>query len=84
MRVDARAALHLRPGERDVDGVVLPVDPAHGDRRDQDAPSREPVGRVHHEVADRPRLIVEVELLDVTDVAVGGAHGEVVQGIDAA
>src|SRR5262245_12183434 len=58
---------------RQVD-VYLPVFPAHAPDplgRDQDLTAGKPVSCVDDDVADRPRLVVDQEIFDVAEVAVG-------------
>jgi hypothetical protein len=42
-----------------------------GDRRDQHLATREPRAGVHHQFAYDPDIVIEVEVLDVTDFSVG-------------
>ena len=43
-------------------------------RRDQDLLARQPVARIHDQVANGPCLIIDKEVLDVADFAVCGFH----------
>jgi hypothetical protein len=53
------------------DFLVL-VDVAKSVRRDQHEATAEPETGIHHQVADGPRIVVEVKIFDVSDMSVGG------------
>ena len=53
-------------------------------RRNQYQASRQPRAGVHDHVTNRPVLVVEVEVLNVADFAIGGSEFVSVQLFDAA
>src|SRR5438552_3058685 len=69
MRIDARARLDLRLGERDGKAPRRPLGTTHTDRGDQRAVAGEPSARIDDEVTDRPLLVVEDERLDLAGLA---------------
>jgi len=57
-------------GEINDDLLLAPADALDPFRRDQDLLARQPILRIHDQVADRPGLDVDKEILDVADLAV--------------
>src|SRR5262245_26835972 len=71
-RVVLRAVLDGVAREVDKDLGLLPGDPRDPVRRHEDVLARPPVARADFHVANGPRAILDEEVLDVADVAVGG------------
>src|SRR4029450_2893028 len=72
-RIELGGGFDVALREVNVDLGVLPAHFLDPLRRDQHAPAGQPVPRVDDDVADGPRLVVDQEVLDVAEVAVGGA-----------
>ena len=84
VRVNVRALLHLpaRQGHRDSELVTIRF--PQGARRDQHFASRQPMACVHHQVTDDPRVVVEVEIMHLSNITIGGDNGVPKQDFQAA
>jgi 4-hydroxy-tetrahydrodipicolinate synthase len=67
--------LPLISGDRCRQNHVGPVRRADCKRGNQDFPAGKPLAGVDHEIAQRPRTVVKVEIGDATDGVVSGADG---------
>ncbi len=63
----------LLSGQVNEKNLSLGIKVAKGMWRNQDQASREPMTSVRDQIAHRPSLVIEVEISDVTDLAVRGA-----------
>ena len=70
VRGDIGAILNLLLSQRHIQAPGLPVHLEHGDGRDQHLPAAQPAGGVYRKVADGPGLIVEVQLIYGSKLAV--------------
>ena len=70
MGVNAGAIFHLQFCQRHFQPPRLPIRVDDRNGRDQHLPISKPASGFHREVADDPRLIVEVELIYSPNVAV--------------
>ena len=71
MRVDRRAVLDLLPRQADLQHFLALVKKAEGIRGEQHLSARQPRARIGHQVAERPCFVIEIEVLDLADVAIG-------------
>ena len=82
--VDARAVADLCLGDGHRQRAAGPVGLVDGDRRDQHLAAVPPGPRLDHQVADGPGIVVEVEVLDLSNRTIGGCDAEVFQVFQAA
>src|SRR5438094_2055621 len=69
-RIELGGGLDVSLREIHVDLRLFPAHALDPFRRDQHLPAGQPVSRVHDAVADRPRLVVDEEVLDVAKVSI--------------
>jgi hypothetical protein len=62
--------LNLFFGQRHIQSPGPQVRMDHGEWRDQHLPSAKPAASVYHEVANDPRVIIEVELIYRSKLAI--------------
>src|ERR1022692_2230045 len=79
MRVDVRAILNLLFRQRNIQPLGLPVRMEYGHWRDQHLPSAKPTTGFYREVADSPRLIVEIELINSSKLSIRSVDHETFQ-----
>ena len=79
VRVDVGAFLNLPFRQCHIQPLGLPVRLDHGDWRDQHLPAAKPAAGFHRKVADGPRLVVEIELIDSSEIAVRSSNCETFQ-----
>ncbi len=79
MAVPIRTVLDLLLGKIHIDRLPFPVHGSDRVGRDQHILSHEPVPGLHHQVANGPMLVVEVELLGRSDLPVVGVDPVVLQ-----
>jgi hypothetical protein len=70
VRVDVGTLLNLPFRQRHIQPLGLPVRMDYGDWRDQHSPAAKPAAGFHRQVADGPCLIVEIELIYTSEIAV--------------
>src|SRR5487761_2683963 len=72
--VDARAVTDLLPGETDVHHTIIPGHAGHRTRRDQYLALAQPASGLDDHVPNDPAPIVEIEILDLAELAVTGTY----------
>jgi hypothetical protein len=70
MRFDRRTKFDLLPGEVHEQSFLISVPMAESVRRKQDVPLVQPGPRIYDQVANGPRLVIEVEILHVANLAI--------------
>ena len=71
--LNGRAVFNLFPGQINEKHFPIRIKVTQGLNGDQHPTSREPSTGVGHQVAHRPTFIIEIEVLDVPDLAIGRA-----------
>jgi hypothetical protein len=79
MRIDVGAVLNLLLRQRHIQTLGLPIRGDYEDWRDQHSPAAKPSRGVYREVADGPCLIVEIELIYSSKLAVCSSDHKTVQ-----
>ena len=82
--IPRRARLDLFARHVELDVAVEPFDRFHRQRRNQHALAKPPIPRVDDEIVDAPVGVVDHEILDMADFAVGGVNAVAGNFIDAA
>src|ERR1700735_4944535 len=72
VRIHIGARLTLLSGQRHIESSGFPVGLDYGNRRDQNTPAAKPAAGFDREVANGPRVIVEIELFDGSQFAIRG------------
>src|ERR1039458_2885821 len=79
VRVDVGAILNLLFRQRHLQSLGLKVRLDYREWRDQHSPAAKPAAGVYHEVADGPCIIVEIELIDRSKLAVRSSDHKTLQ-----
>ena len=79
--VDVGALLNLILRQRHFQTLGFPVRMGYREWGDQYLPAAKPAAGFHRKIADAPRLIVEIELLHRSDLAILSLYGEALQMI---
>jgi hypothetical protein len=70
VRIDARAVLHLLARQIQVDNISSQICVADRVWRNQHLPFGRPASSIDHEIADTPRLVIEIDVLHTPYVAI--------------
>jgi hypothetical protein len=64
--------------------AVVPVHLHHRERLDQRLPACQPVAGIGNDIAQHPLLVIKIESLDISDLAIRRDELEAIQVIDIA